>query len=127
MSVMMLQKLFRKTGAKKPFTVACFEEIHQSKDFDSVSDTLSLILTNNILNFWYPKVIDNKSGGYRLNCDVNGVWLQSSRKSLIEQSRTLWFFSRMAQTNYDDKKYLKAADHGYDFLKYFWDRENGGF
>jgi len=124
---MIIQKLFNKKGTRKPFTVAFLEKIHHSKDFGSVRDTLSLILTDNILNFWYPGVIDYKYGGYRLNCDVNGVWLQSSRKSLIEQSRTLWFFSRMAQTNDGDRKYLKAADHGYAFLKNFWDHENGGF
>ena len=121
------QKFFYHAGKSKPFTVDFLEESHQSKNFDSVKNTLSLILTNNILDFWYPEVIDDRSGGYCLNCDVNGTWSQSSRKSLIEQSRTLWFFSRIAQTKYAEEKYVKAADHGYFFLKNFWDNENGGF
>jgi mannobiose 2-epimerase len=121
------QKSFYNAGKNKPFTVDSLEVIHQSKDFDSVKNTLSLILTNNILDFWYPGVIDDQSGGYCLNCDVNGVWSQSSRKNLIGQSRTLWFFSRMAQTKYAEEKYTKVADHGYDYLKNFWDNENGGF
>src|SRR5437867_2186162 len=53
--------------------------------------TLERILTENILSFWYPQVVDTKDGGYRLNHDLEGRWRGPATKHLVTQARTVWF------------------------------------
>jgi cellobiose epimerase len=90
--------------------------------------TLERILTENILSFWYPQVVDTKDGGYRLNHDLEGRWRGPATKHLVTQTRTVWFFSRLVNSDYERSEYLKAARHGYEFLRdRMWDREFGGF
>src|ERR1700752_4543861 len=61
---------------------------------------LERILTENILSFWYPEVVDVKEGGYRLNHDVEGRWRGPANKCLVTQARTVWFFSRLVNSDY---------------------------
>jgi mannobiose 2-epimerase len=90
--------------------------------------SLERILTQNIIPFWYPEVIDYQDGGYRLNHDLTGKWSGQANKSLVAQSRTLWFFSRLAGSAYGNREFLEAASHGYAFLRdRMWDQEFGGF
>ena len=92
------------------------------------SKTLERILTENIVPFWYPEVIDQQDGGYRLNHDLAGRWSGPANKRLVTQARTLWFFSRLANSDYARREYLEAARHGYAFLSdRMWDQEFGGF
>jgi len=89
---------------------------------------LKRILTQNILPFWYPQVIDLEDGGYRLNYDLQGKWKGRTTKSLVTQARTVWFFSRLVNSEYGNNEYLEAARHGYEFLHdRMWDKEFGGF
>lgn len=90
--------------------------------------TLERILKENIIPFWYPQMIDEEEGGYRLNHDVQGKWKGRTNKYLVSQARTVWFFSRLAKTEYGTNEHLEAARHGYKFLRdRMWDREFGGF
>lgn len=90
--------------------------------------SLERILTENILPFWYPEVVDTKDGGYRLNHDLQGRWRGPANKHLVTQARTVWFFSRLVNSSYKTAEYLQAAAHGYDFLRnQMWDKEFGGF
>jgi len=123
---MRIASIFRPDG-NKAFTADAIEHMHQSGDFRPVRHKLSRILTENILGFWYPQVLDHTAGGYRLSCDRHGNWAQSSRKLLIEQARTLWFFARISSSDYAEEQYRKAADHGYAFLDNFLDNDNGGY
>ena len=98
------------------------------KESHQIIDTLERVLTENILPFWYPGMIDRKDGGYALNHDFRGKWKGRANKQLVAQARTLWFFSRLAKTKYGKPDYLKAARHGYEFLvDRMWDEESGGF
>ncbi len=91
-------------------------------------ETLERILTENIIPFWYPQVMDMAEGGYRLNHDLRGRWKGRANKRLVTQARTLWFFSRLAETEYGTAEHLEAARHGYEFLvERLWDEEFGGF
>jgi mannobiose 2-epimerase len=91
-------------------------------------NSLERVLTQNIIPFWYPGVIDHNDGGYRLNHDLEGRWRGPANKCLVTQARTLWFFSRMVNSQYTSREYLAAANHGYGFLRdRMWDKEFGGF
>lgn len=91
-------------------------------------DTLERILTENIIPFWYPKVIDFEDRGYRLNHDLKGNWRGPANKHLVTQARTLWFFSRLARTEYGTTEHLDAARQGYEFLRdRMCDKQFGGF
>lgn len=89
---------------------------------------LASILSENIVRFWYPGAIDQANGGYRLNHDCEGTWRGDAEKFLVTQARTLWFFSRLANTEFGGRPYLEAAHHGYKFLRdRMWDLQCGGF
>jgi cellobiose epimerase len=91
-------------------------------------EALERLLTENILPFWYPQVLDEEEGGYRLNHDLQGRWKGRANKHLVTQSRMLWFFSRLVGTNHGTSEHLEAARHGYDFLReHMWDERFGGF
>jgi mannobiose 2-epimerase len=93
-----------------------------------VWESIERVLKENILGFWYPEVIDQQDGGYRLNHGLDGNWRGPANKSLVTQARTLWFFSRLMNSDYRSDEYLGAARHGYEFLHdRMWDKEFGGF
>lgn len=68
------------------------------QDLLGIKERLERVLTENIIPFWYPKVIDLEYGGYRLNHDIQGRWKGLTNKHLVTQARTVWFFSRLAYT-----------------------------
>ena len=89
---------------------------------------LEKMLTENIIPFWHPGVIDRDNGGYKLNHDEAGRWMGPSDKYLVTQARTVWFFSRLARSKYGSEEHLRAARAGYEFLRdKMWDGEFGGF
>jgi mannobiose 2-epimerase len=94
----------------------------------SAGKTIERVLTENILSFWYPEVVDQHDEGYRLNHGLDGRWRGPANKSLVTQARTLWFFSRLMHSAYRSDEYLAAARHGYEFMRdRMWDEEFGGF
>jgi len=98
------------------------------RDLCRAHETLEKILTKNIISFWYPQAVDLEDGGYRVPNDSQGRGKSRASKSLVGQARTVWFFSRLAQSKYGSTEHLKAAKHGYDFLYgRMWDADFGGF
>lgn len=98
------------------------------QDLSRIREELEQMVNENITPFWHPHVIDTEHGGYRLNHDIKGKWEGVSDKHLVTQARTVWFFSRLARSKYGTEEHLKAARHGYQFLRdSMWDREFGGF
>jgi len=90
--------------------------------------TLEKLLLENIVPFWYPGVIDEEDGGYRLNHGADGRYLGPADKAIVTQARTVWFFSRLYGTRYGKPEHLDAARHGFRFLEAkMWDHEHGGF
>jgi mannose/cellobiose epimerase-like protein (N-acyl-D-glucosamine 2-epimerase family) len=108
-------------------SVAATNPQNQS-DLEKIKRDLEKILTENIIPFWYPAVIDKEYGGYLLNHDVDGKWIGPSDKYLVTQARMVWFFSRLARSKYGTQEHLQAAEHGYKFLRdKMWDKDFGGF
>lgn len=81
-----------------------------------------------LLNKWYPLVIDKKFGGYltSFSYDFNPTGQQD--KMIVTQARHLWTSSK-AFLDYPKKEiYRLTAKHGFHFLQQvMWDRKNGGF
>jgi len=89
---------------------------------------LEKILTENIMDFWYPRCLDKENGGYTISFDAAGQLRPGVEKMIVTQSRTVWFFARAARAGYKKQEFLAAADHGYRFLtEKMWDQKNGGF
>ncbi len=89
---------------------------------------LHRILTENIIPFWYPGVLDLLHGGYCLNHDPAGRYRGPAAKGLVSQARTLWFFARLVRDGYRSGDFRQAADCGYRFLRdRLWDQQSGGF
>jgi mannobiose 2-epimerase len=113
-------------------TLFAFQQYGQapvlSVDDEGDKEVLEKILIENILPFWYPSTLDQELGGYRLNHDMKGNWRGPAPKALVTQARTVWFFSRLVRSGHGSGEHLKAARHGYQFLKEkLWDSEHGGF
>jgi len=93
-----------------------------------IQSILVRILTENIVPFWYPSTVDTEDGGYRANHDLQGRWKGPANKSIVSQARNLWFYSRLARSQYGTHEHLRAASHGHEFLRgSMWDAEFGGF
>lgn len=86
-------------------------------------------LRENIVAFWYPKTLDRKQGGYRLNHDHAGEWKGDGPKGIVTQARQVWLFARAARGGFGNRaQLLAAAEHGYQFLlQKMWDGRYGGF
>jgi mannobiose 2-epimerase len=89
---------------------------------------LEKMLKENLLPFWLPGTLDTEHGGYRLNHDGAGTYQGPADKHLVTQARNVWFFARLSMAKHGGEEHLRAARHGYEFLKdRLWDKESGGF
>lgn len=88
---------------------------------------LKEILTENVLEFWYPRSIDDEHGGFLTSYDQQGEFAGNGNKMIVTQARMVWLSARLAREGYGDR-YREAAEHGLDFLlDEMWDDDNGGF
>ena len=102
--------------------------IDRVKLADSAIPRLEKVLKENIASFWLSKSLDNVNGGYTINFGPNSEPKGPGTKMIVTQARTMWLFARLARAGYGGDEYIKAAEHGYRFLKEkMWDAENGGF
>lgn len=85
-------------------------------------------LENDLLNIWYPRVVDKEDGGYLSSFDADWVPLAVQDKMIVTQARHVWTSIRMFEF-FPEKEFLKdVATHGVKFLQdKMWDHENGGF
>lgn len=104
--------------------------ISQSKLFaqsEDIVDEIELSLLQDVLEVWYPKVIDSIYGGYLSDFDYK--WQEQGRqnKMLVSQTRHVWTTSKMYEF-FQNEKYKNWARHGFEFLRSnMWDNKNGGF
>ena len=83
-------------------------------------------LEDSILDFWYPRCIDEEHGGYITSYDAEGEFAGTSEKQIVTQARFVWFFARLDREGFGD--YRDAAEQGLDFLiEEMWDDDHGGF
>lgn len=85
-------------------------------------------LVNELLPFWFTRMIDKENGGYLTHFDEQGNDTGEDEKSLIAQTRCLYTLASACRAGYGDEKVAEMAKHGVDFLiSKMWDREHGGF
>lgn len=85
-------------------------------------------IKTDLLDIWYPRVIDHENGGYHTIFNHKWELVSSFPKMIVTQARTLWTASKAAMRYPQNDVYKTAADHGFSFLKEkAWDPQNGGF
>ena len=100
---------------------------------DAVPATSSLhqkfeTATIDLLNTWYPRVVDEQDGGYLSDFDADWNADGEQRKMIVTQARHVWTASQAAMRYPDNAMFLEVARHGYEFLRDFmWDPDYGGF
>lgn len=103
-----------------------------SSQSDSLADVylsdMKRILNETVLDFWYPRCIDEEYGGYMLGYDQQGDFNGKDHKMIVSQARMVWFSARLHREGYGDGQYRDAAEVGFEFLhENLWDTERGGF
>jgi mannobiose 2-epimerase len=89
---------------------------------------LNKLLIENILPFWFPGSIDQEYGGYHQSLGSPPDSRSTNQKSVIIQARMLWFYSRLAQSEFGEPAHLEAAKSGFKFLtECLYDQEFGGY
>jgi mannose/cellobiose epimerase-like protein (N-acyl-D-glucosamine 2-epimerase family) len=98
-----------------------------------LASTLETELRENVVNFWLPRCLDEKHGGYLVDFDSTGRFVELDRKALVVQARMLWFLSRLISEKIETPVasaavLRRAADMGFRFLQErMWDQTHGGF
>ncbi len=110
------------------FSCSEVKEKDSVSPYISMADTLEKSLYNDIVNLWYPRIIDLEHGGYLTNYSYNWEQLPNQDKYLVYQARHIWTLS-MLYKNYPDKReFIDYASHGFKFLtSKMWDEEEGGY
>lgn len=94
---------------------------------NKIRDEMYFQLKDNLLDKWYPKVIDYETGGFFTNLSYNFQLSNSQEKMIVTQARNIWTLSKAADF-YGNKDYINFAFHGFEFLQNkIWDKKNGGF
>ena len=81
------------------------------------------VLINNFVNFWETRSPDKEYGGFLCGFDREGNLFHED-KSVWQQGRSLWMFSKLYNEFGGKKEWLDIAKNGYDFLnKYCFDEK----
>lgn len=88
---------------------------------------LNIELKENLLNRWYPLIVDRQLGGFYSNVTFDWNISKEQEKMIVTQARHIWVLSKASEIFTEDS-YEDLAIQGYSFLKdYMWDKEYGGF
>jgi len=83
---------------------------------------------HDVLQKWYPLVLDEQCGGYFTNIDFGWTLAPEQEKMIVSQARHIWTTSKAAAFVADGALYRDCARHGLAFLReHMWDDKYGGF
>lgn len=84
-------------------------------------------LSDNLLNKWYPLVIDNEFGGYFTNISNDFNLMPMQEKMVVTQARHMWTTAKASEF-FNNESFYNYSLHGFNFLKdKMWDSEYGGY
>lgn len=91
-------------------------------------ESIEQSLQSDIVDVWYPRVIDTEFGGFLSNFDAEWQTASSQEKGIVAQSRHVWTCAQLSQ-RYPEKTFLKEAalDGSKFIISHFWDNQDGGF
>lgn len=93
-----------------------------------LADEMELLLTKNLLDFYYPRIVDTDSGGFFSNMAFDGQLMPPHTKMIVGQARDVWTACKAAERYPQERRYRSAAVHGFRYLKErMWDPVHGGF
>ena len=97
--------------------------------FAEYRSVLEETLTDNVLDFWFPRSIDDEHGGFLTSYDREGAFAGNGHKQVVTQARMVWLTARLTRAGYgEDGEYLRIAENGFDFLiDAMWDDDHSGF
>lgn len=103
--------------------------VEESNSYGLIAEEIERSIQDNLLSTWYPKALDQDSGGYFSNFTFDFQRKEDAQeKMIVTQSRHLWSNSKAAIRYPDVQHYADGAKHGFAFLRdKMWDREHGGF
>ncbi|MEZ4776140.1 MAG: AGE family epimerase/isomerase [Bacteroidia bacterium] len=104
------------------------EKTDQGMTNEQLRQELTFALNEQLLDKWYPAIIDKEQGGYLSDLDYKWEPNGPQNKSIVTQARHLWVTSKVAMFYPDKPGYRAYADQGYAFLRdKMWDHEMDGF
>lgn len=93
-------------------------------DFKKVSEDFKSVLLENFVPFWTKFSPDKEFGGYLCGFMRDGELFYED-KSVWQQGRSLWMFSKLYNEFGKKIEWLDAAKCGYDFINKYCFAENG--
>jgi cellobiose epimerase len=94
----------------------------------SLADEIEYSIQNEMLNKWYPAVIDSIHGGYLSTWTYDWRPTGEQDKMIVTQARHIWTSSKAYMAYPEKTYYRKCAEHGFRFLRdKMWDKQYGGF
>ena len=89
---------------------------------------LEASLKENILEVWYPRVVDSLHGGYHSDFDYQWQKTGKQNKMIVTQARHIWTASKAHELYPENEMYADVAIHGFPFLRdKMWDDQYGGY
>ena len=83
--------------------------------FERYSDKINRILMDDFVSFWTEHSVDTEYGGYLCGFDRDGELFHED-KSVWQQGRGLWMFSKLYNEFGGKREWLEAAKSGYAFI-----------
>lgn len=111
--------------------LSCTEKQSHAPDpygYAAMADTLEQSLFKEIVDVWYPRIMDYEYGGFLTNFSYDWTQLPNQDKYLVYQARHIWTLSLLFKNYPSRTEFLEYADHGFKFLtEKVWDQEFGGY
>ena len=83
--------------------------------FENYYGKINQVLMDDFVSFWEEKSVDKIYGGYLCGFDRDGELFYED-KSVWQQGRSLWMFSKLYNEFGKKQIWLDAAKSGYDFI-----------
>ncbi len=96
------------------------DKAYFERNYKKIND----ILMKDFVSFWESVSVDKEYGGYLCGFDREGK-LFFEDKSVWQQGRSLWMFSKLYNEFGKKELWLQAAKSGYDFINEYCFADNG--
>ena len=94
------------------------------KKLENIKTGLENELYGSVIPFWEKYSVDRTNGGY-FNCLTRDGRVYDNTRYMWLHSRQVWMFSKLYNTVSQEKKWLRIAGHGMDFIRKHAVSENG--